>query len=83
MVPKVKGSKPLFHPKEYLEAGLSIAQLLCFNPNQPLGRKMKKIKGGSRNLVGITIQHGDSEKKELFVGNSMQIRPEEFDFCIE
>ena len=38
---------------------------------------------GSRNLVGITIQHGDSEKKELFVGNSMQIRPEEFDFCIE
>ena len=39
--------------------------------------------GGSRNLVGITIQHGYSEKKELFVGNSMQIRPEEFDFCIE
>ena len=44
MVPKVKGSKPLFHPKEYLEAGLSIAQLLCFNPNQSLDRKMKKIK---------------------------------------
>ena len=29
---------------QYLEAGLSIAQLLCFNPNQSLDRKMKKIK---------------------------------------
>ena len=37
----------------------------------------------SRNLVGIPIQHSDSEKEELFVHDSMQIRPEKFDFGIE
>ena len=39
--------------------------------------------GGSRNLVGIPIQHSDSEEEELFVHDSMQIRPEKFDFGIE
>ena len=38
---------------------------------------------GSRNLVGISIQHSDSEEEELFVYDSMQICPEEFDFGIE
>ena len=40
-------------------------------------------KRGSRNLVGISIQHSDSEEEELFVYDSMQICPEEFDFGIE
>ena len=39
--------------------------------------------GGSRNLVGIPIQHSDSEEEEFFVYDSMQIRPEKFDFGIE
>ena len=30
--------------------------------------------------MGIAIQHGDSEEEELFFHDSMQIRPEEFDF---
>ena len=38
------------------------------------------IKGGSRNLVGIGIQLSDSEEEELFVHDSMQVCPEEFDF---
>ena len=39
--------------------------------------------GGSRNLVGIGIQLSDSEEEELFVHDSMQVCPEEFDFGIE
>ena len=30
----------------------------------------------SRNLVGIAIQLSDSEEKELFVHDSMQVSPE-------
>ncbi len=33
-------------------------------------------KGGSRNLVGITIQLSNSEEKELFIRYSMQISSE-------
>ena len=40
-------------------------------------------KGGSRNLVGIAIQLSDSEEEEFFVGYSMLISPEKFDFGIE
>ena len=40
-------------------------------------------KGGSRNLVGITIQLSDSEEEEFFVGYPMLISPEKFDFGIE
>ena len=36
------------------------------------------IYGSSRKLVGIAIQHSDSEEEELFVHDSMQIRPEEW-----
>ena len=32
--------------------------------------------GGSRNLVGITIQLSNSEEKELFIRYSMQISSE-------
>lgn len=37
----------------------------------------------SRKSVGITIQLCDSEEEEFFVYDSMQIRPEKFDFGIE
>ena len=39
--------------------------------------------GGSRNLVGIAIQLSDSEEEEFFVGYSMLISPEKFDFGVE
>ena len=38
---------------------------------------------GSRNLVGIAIQLCDSEEEEFLVYDSMQIRPEKFDFGVE
>lgn len=39
--------------------------------------------GSSRKSVGITIQLCDSEEEEFFVYDSMQIRPEKFDFGVE
>ena len=43
----------------------------------------KRNNGGSRNLVGIAIQLSDSEEEEFFVGYSMLISPEKFDFGVE
>ena len=46
-------------------------------------RRAIRTKRGSRNLVGIAIQLSDSEEEEFFVGYSMLISPEKFDFGIE
>lgn len=46
-------------------------------------KRLKPIKRDSRKLVGISIQHGNSEKEEPFVSNPTQICSEEFNFGIE
>ena len=48
-----------------------------------LRSKKKGLNWSSRKSVGITIQLCDSEEEEFFVYDSMQIRPEKFDFGIE
>lgn len=61
---------------EVQDAGASLRYLITNDGK-------KGIYGSSRKSVGIPIQHSDSEKEELFVHDSMQIRPEKFDFGIE
>lgn len=48
-----------------------------------LSEQLRASAGSSRKSVGITIQLCDSEEEEFFVYDSMQIRPENFDFGVE
>ena len=55
----------------------------CFLPTWEQRKNTRHIFRGSRNLVGIAIQLSDSEEEEFFVGYSMLISPEKFDFGVE
>ena len=41
------------------------------------------ITGGSRNLMGVSVELCDSKEEKLFIRHSMKISSEKFDFSIE
>lgn len=43
----------------------------------------QQLKGGSRNLMGISVELCDSKEEKLFICHSMKISSEKFDFSIE
>ena len=55
-----------------------VTALWDWEHNSPLG-----ICGGSRNLMGISVELCDSKEEKLFICHSMKISSEKFDFSIE